>query len=92
MSVEFLRDRDLQVMAGNAFVIRDVFNRVEIAVGGVVGVDEQTAGAAAVGRAVLVVSGRRSLLHDNREPATTSNGALGRRPKSCGSFACIGVR
>ena len=35
-----LCDGDLQMMAGNAFVIGDGFDLVEVAVGGVVGVDE----------------------------------------------------
>ena len=37
---QLLGDGDLQVMAGNSFVIGDGFDVVEVAVSGVVGVDE----------------------------------------------------
>ena len=57
-----LRDGDLQVMAGKALVVGDGLDLVEVAVGGVVGIDEEAAWAAAVGCARLVVGRRRSLL------------------------------
>ena len=79
--VQLLGDGDLQMMAGNAFVIGDGLDLVEVAVGGVVGVDEQTAGAAAVGRARLVVGGRRGLRHviGNRDHFKAAPWAGGRR-------------
>ena len=55
--VQLLRNGDLQVMAGNALVIRDGFYLVEIALGGVIQVDAQTARPAAVRRARLVIGG-----------------------------------
>ena len=39
-AIQLLGDGDLQVVAGKSFVVGDVFNAVEVAVGGVVGVDE----------------------------------------------------
>ena len=47
--LKLLGDRDLQMVAGNALVVGDVFNGVEVAIGGVVGVDEEAAGAAPSG-------------------------------------------
>ena len=50
-------------MAGNAFVIGDGFHAVQVALGGVIGVDEQPSRPAAVCRAGLVIRGRRGLGH-----------------------------
>ena len=50
------------MVAGNAFVVGDVFNGVEVAAGGVVSVNEQAAGPAAVGSGRLVVGRRGCLL------------------------------
>jgi hypothetical protein len=60
--VELLGDGDLQMVAGKAFVVGDHLHAVKVAVGGVVGVDEQPSRAAAIGRAGLVISGRGGLL------------------------------
>ena len=89
---ELLGDGDLQVVAGDAFVVGDGLDGVEVAVGGVVGVDQQAAGAAAVGRAGLVVGGRRGLLPCSRASAPPQRAlwAGGRRAE--GSLACMGAR
>jgi hypothetical protein len=54
---ELLGDGDLQVVAGQALVIRDGFDAGEGAVLPVIGVDEDGAGTAAIGCALFVVSG-----------------------------------
>jgi hypothetical protein len=50
------------MVAGKALVVGDGLHGVEVAVGGVVCVDEEAAGAAAVGRARFVISWGRGLL------------------------------
>ncbi len=60
---ELLRDRNLEMVAGQAFVVSDGFNVGERGVLVVVGVDEDGAGTGAVGRAFFVVGGRLILRH-----------------------------
>ena len=58
-AVEFLGNGDLQMMARQPFVVSHGLHFVEVALRGVIGIDVEAAGPAAVGSAGLVVRGRR---------------------------------
>jgi hypothetical protein len=88
---EFLRNRKLQVMAGNPFVVGDGFDVEQQPLLGRIFIDVDPPRPRAVSGANRIIGGRRDALR-NDSIGTTSSLFFGSRPNSSGSFAYIWSR